>query len=515
MRDDFLSSIISRLHKLENISVVSFFVLGAVASMLFVPVSAYDENVSFDGDSSFNLINCSRIVWHIDPSIGHLSLPSLRSGPIQSGGASCVAKEIEGPARINFWWRVDQDTSQVGMLLFLVDDKIILQCTSSDWSPVDYAVPFGSHRLSWEYRKLRSYPEYVGAGWIDDLNIVYPKEQMPEVLPGGLSCCDQLPSIRGDLERMNGTLSRLETRVGQIKIDIGNLSSNQTTLEGLVGSHNLSGFEERMRQLDTKIGNVDRKIENLSFNQTATSNLSWIWENVVYISNKDNLTKVVNENRNKTIILADGVYHTGKLNITTSDVYIRSLRKWGAVIDADNARFGVVLHNVENVTIDSVAITDCARGILINKCTDCNIINNLITDFTTDNPIGIVVRYSNNSTVMRNWLRFKDIDINIGVMINNSSNNTFLFNEINLGIINRSMNSKSYESTNSKYNMIYISGNCRVFDNGLDFNIKEDDVSCEIRRSRTTCWYCSNNNSIENSDYLKGWTFNDWIFPNI
>ena len=369
MRNVCLSSIIPQLHKSENIGTINILILGAVASMLFVPVSAYEENVSFDGDSSFNLINCSRIVWHIDPSIGHLSPPSLRSGPIQSGGASCVAKMIKGPARINFWWRADPGIPQLGTLLFMVDNETILKCASSDWSPVDYAVPSGSYRLSWEYRKLRSYPEYAGAGWIDDLKIIYPKERMPEVLPETATCCDQFPSIRGNIEG-------LEARVGLIDLDIGNMSYNQivlenrtriieeglvrvngsigdlysqirdlninqSDLEGLVGRLNLSGLdEERLRQLDAKIEYVNRKIANLSLNQTQPCNLSWICENVVYISNNStDLSKEINKNRNKIILLGDGVYHTGDLNIVTSDVHVMSLRKWGAIIKRASGKY--------------------------------------------------------------------------------------------------------------------------------------------------------------------------------
>jgi len=489
MRDGCLSSIISQLHKSENISVISILVLSAVASMLFVPVSAYVENVSFDGDSSFNLLNCSRIVWYIDPSTGHLSPPSLRSGPIQSGGASCVKKQIEGPAMINFWWKADLDIPQAGMLVFMVDDETILQCTSSDWSPVDYAVPSDSHRLSWEYRKLRSYPEYAGAGWIDDLKIAYPQEKpsVLNVLPQNETCCNQPPSIKRDIERMDGSLSRLETRFGEINLKIDNLSINQTTLQGLVQRLNLSGLDGRLNMLDTKVKDVNGKIANLSSNQTAPGNLSWISDNVVFISdNNANLTDIINKNKNKIVLLADGVYHTGGLYITADDVYLKSLHKGKAILDADNADDGILIDSVEsivdNITIDSVAISNCTNGIHIENSTNCIITNNLITEFK---KIGIVGVNINNCTLIYNIIKPSENCGKNGIDLINSNNNYLLFNNIHFGI--GCDNSYLYNLKNSMDNTIYVSN---------DGSILEDGVECGKRDSKMS--ECRRNNDIIN-----------------
>ncbi|MHB8117446.1 MAG: NosD domain-containing protein [Methanothrix sp.] len=415
-------------------------------------------------------------------------MPSLRSGPIQSGGASCVAKKIEGPARINFWWRADQDIPQVGMLVFMVDNETILQCTSSNWSPMDYAVTSGSHRLSWEYRKLRSYPEYVGAGWIDDLMIVYPKERMPEVLQGNVSCCDQLPAIKGNIERVNRSFAGLETRVDQIDLDLGNLSYNQTVLENrtrigdlnisqsdlneLVRRLNLSELDERLRQIDIKIGDVNRKIANLSPNQTAPSNLSWIWENVVYVSNnRVNLEEVINKNRNKTILLGDGVYHIDGLQITTDNVTIRSLRKWGAILDANDAREGVLLDTVKNVRIESLIIMNCTNGMHIENGTDCYIIDNIFTDFK---EIGVFVKNSSNCSFILNIVKPLENFKKFGIQLNETSDyNQFLFNSIYID--KQDDRSRLYDIDQSCIdNVLYVSDAGRI---------EEGDVVCEINNS--------------------------------
>lgn len=499
MKDVFLSSIFAQLHKSERIIFFGILFVSVSASMLFTSISAYEEKLSFDGDSSFSLINCSRISWHIDSSDGNLSPPSLRSGPIPSGGVSCVAKIIEGPAMINFFWKEDRNSPRVGTFLFNVDNETILQCPSSDWSRVDYAVPSGSHQLSWEYRKWRSYPEYEGAGWIDDLKIVYPKERMPDVLSKKDNCCDQLPSIIGILNRTSQDLSKLETRVGQIDLDIEDLSTIQTTLDRLGPKLNQSRLDERFNQLDIKIADVAGKVENLSFTEIHPCNLSWICENVVYITDKNiNLTEEINKNKNKTIVLSDGVYHTGGLSITTSDIYIRSLRKGGVTLDADKARIGVIIDTVKNVTLDSVAITNCSEGVHIENSTNCNIINNLITDF---NETGILSRSNSQCTFMLNRLNATGVNLSgFDISGRDNNNNTFIFNEVH---INKCDHNSIQYCIKSPANDNYIA----ISDDGF---IKEDDIYCEVWDNKFKCTWT--NNSIANltDKSVNMWSFLDW-----
>lgn len=521
-RDGHLVAIASFPPVPVSISAISIIALCVAALLLFVPVAAYEETISFDGDpSTYNLTNCSRIIWYIDPSDGHIAPPSLHSGPIRNGGASCVEKRIDGPASINFWWKVDQDALRVGMLVFMIDDEVILQCTSTDWSSVDYAVASGKHRLSWVYRKLNSYPEFAGAGWIDDLRIVYPKEQEPEVIPENESCCNEMQSIREDIGRIDEGLSRLDTKMRGIDQKVGDLSSGQGTLdnrmknieenedqsrwsigniysriEGLNNndtrlerlirdSNTLSG--EGLRRLDARISEIDGKIANLSINQTAPDNLSWISENVIYISDQNtDLTDVINKNKNKIILLADGIYHTGRLNIATNNTYIRSLRKWGAVIDANNSSEGVLLDTVNNITLDSLAISNCRNGLHIENSTNCSFINNLLTNFT---EIGILSKRSDHNTFILNTIvPLRDNNRQIGIKLNNCNNNKLLFNDIHIDRYD--VYSRLYYLNFSKDNIIYVSndGSIREID-------ARSDISCSFKDS--TKFKCTITNTTQ------------------
>lgn len=528
MRNCNLSYVILKLRNLESICLVSIFILSAMAFNLSTPVAAYEESVSFDGDSFFSFINCSETVWHIDPSTAHLSLPSLRSGPIRSGGSSCVAKTIEGPAMINFWWKEDTNSFNVGKLLFLVDNKTILQCASSDWSSVDYAIPSGSHQLRWEYRKMRSYPEYAGAGWIDDIRITYPDGSMPEIQSKSAKCCDQFPSIGADLKRV-------ESRIDQVALVIEALSSNQAELENrtseiqdelvpvngsirdiysqikdlnrdrskinnLIDSMKLQELKDRFSGLDTRIEAINRTILNLSLVHTPSNNFSWISENIVYASNNSgNLEDIINKNRYKVILLDDGVYHTGGLNIVTCDVHIVSLRKWGAILDADEKTNGVILDTVRNVTLDSVAIVNCTNGIHIENSTDCDIIRNRINDV---DDIGIIVKNSNRTILMLNKIDALERAEYTGIKLNRSDNNTLVFNSIN---VNKYDNLSSlYKIKSSRDNIIYTSNDGIIWDDSCG-----PGVSCNIRDNE---YICKQNNGHNGNVDLRNCCSNTWGF---
>jgi parallel beta-helix repeat protein len=501
-----------------------------MAFCLSTPVTAYEESVSFDGDSSFSFINCSEIVWHIDPSTGHLSLPSLRSGPIRSGGSSCVAMTIEGPAMINFWWREDTNSFNVGKLLFMVDNKTILQCASSDWSPINYAVPSSTHQLKWDYRKIRSYPEYVGAGWIDDIRITYPDGWIPEVQSKSAKCCDQFPSIGADLKSV-------ESRIDQVDLVIENLSSNQAELENrtseiedglfpvngsindiysqiedlksdrskidnLIDSMKLQELNDRFRGVNTKIEAINRTILNLSLVYTPSNNFSWISENIVYASNDSgNLEDIINKNRYKVILLDDGVYHTGGLNIITSDVHIVSLRKWGAILDADEKINGVILDTVRNVTLDSVTIINCTNGIHIENSTDCDIIRNRINDV---DDIGIIVKNSNRTVLMLNKIDAMEKTEYTGIKLNRSNNNTLVFNSINVNKYDDL--SSLYKIRLSRDNVIYTSNDGIIWDDSCG-----PSVSCSISDNEYICKQNNGHNDIVN---LRNCSSNTWGFLN-
>lgn len=477
----------SRLIPIEKIRQISYIVpILLLIIITYNPscVLAYDgETIKFDNNSSSNLTNCGRILWYPDFASGYGSAPALHSGPIRNSGMSCIGKYVDGPANLQFYWKLDQ-YARIGELSFNVDNYTVILCTSSDWAPVSYTIAPGTHWISWEYKKQYSYPEFVGAGWIDDLQIVYDKPG-PEKITDYFSFNNSMKALKQDMNRFDSKLSAIEQNVSDLNKSI---------------SIKFGGVNKHIDEIDK----ICARIVNGSQSQIGSGDLSWIRDRVVFISDKKaNLTDIVIKNKNKIVILDDGIYHTNGLWITSGDVYLKSLRKWGAKIDAGNNSKGIVIDTANNVTLDSLVISNCTDGIHIENCSHCDIINNLIIDF---NRIGMIVKNSNQSTFMLNSLVPRDITRVVGVQLWNSFNNTFALNEIEIGLNDN--DSYLFESDFSKENTILISDNGRIWEDSLA-NDYRDDFRCEI-------WDCSAKCKLnwDDTDTNLSGSENIWILPN-
>jgi parallel beta-helix repeat protein len=499
-----------------NIRQISYIVIISLIIITFnlSCVLAYDETINFDHNYSQNLTNCGRILWYPDSSSGYGSAPALRSGPIRNSGMSCIGKYVDGPANLQFYWKLDQ-YSQIGELSFNVDNYTVILCTSSDWASVSYAIAPGMHWISWEYKKQYSYPEFVGVGWIDDLIIVSNNSE-PEKIFTNFADNDSIKAINQNLNLFDRKLSTIEKNLSNLNKSVNiTINSINKSIDNINNTlYNMGAdISDLNESLKAKISSVNQHIEeidkicariaNTSQGVSVSDDLSWIHDRVIFVSDeKSNLTDIVLKNKNKIIILNDGVYKTNSLWITSGDVYLRSFRKWGAKLDAENRSNGIVIDTANNVTLDSLVITNCTDGIHIENSSNCNIINNLV-DF---NRIGITIINSNQSTFMLNSLMPHKIKMVVGIQMLNSFNNTFALNNVNIGL----SDNKSYlfESQFSKDNTIYISNSGRIWEDNLPNNDR-DEFSCEIWDSTFNCWLCKTRAPTD----LSG-SENIWIFPN-
>jgi parallel beta-helix repeat protein len=303
--------------------------------------------------------------------------------------------------------------------------------------------------------------------------------------------------LKGNITGINATIDGIKGR-----IEDTNLSAIEKDVSYLRG--NITGINDTIVGVIEHITVIDeicKQIDNVSNDRKDSGDLSWISDNVVFVSDEEsNLTDVILKNKDKIIILDDGVYHTGGLNITADDVYIRSLRKWGAMLDADNASDGIFLETVNNVTLDSLAISNCTRAIYIENSTSCDIINNQLTEFK---DIGLALKNSTHCNIILNNIdpsenHYKN---KTGIKLNKTSdNNTLLFNDIAL---NKHDNlSCLYHIRLSKDNVIYIS------DDGY---VREDDVTCYIKDSRKfNCSWTKNETLVDFEPLSKNmWEFLD------
>jgi parallel beta-helix repeat protein len=434
-----------------NIVILSAIMM-IIATIQLSCVSGYEEIMTFDQNSTPILDSCSRIVWYPDVSEGYISPPALRSGPIRNSGISCVEKTVVGPANINFFWKVDQDKNRIGELSFKVDNQIILLCTSSHWSPVSYAVAPGTHTLSWEYRRYHSYPEFSGAGWIDDVNIIY-ENGTPFILTGP------------EKYIFDQQLSSIEKNISLIENRLKSFDSLENITKYIV---------------DQQLASIKKNLSMIEDGLESFDSLRNITNDIVFINNDRNvnLTKEINKYKNKIIVLDSGIYHTGGVTINTSDVHIMPKIKWKTVLDSDGAQRGIMINNSRNITLDSLIIQNDTCGIRIENCGDIAIRENIITGFSM---FGIRIVNSNSTKIEQNRLATDNCnDIN-AIYIFNGSKNILSANSVYLPPCGDITKRFLYSLDNSSANYI------EVINDGY---IRENGVKCRIFSNKNICYYC-------------------------
>ncbi|HPR65644.1 MAG TPA: hypothetical protein PLM24_00745 [Methanothrix sp.] len=161
------------------VSRYSLTILYIVVSLgLFSPFTACGEHYDFEGTDDLNWSDCDGICegigWYQDTSMGYNSNSSLRSGPIEYQGVSCICKNVTGPSRITFYWNSDTDFKEAGQLSFMVDDDVERVYNSYGWRFESYSIRCeGNHTLKWVFRKFRFLPQWKGGGWIDHVNVTH------------------------------------------------------------------------------------------------------------------------------------------------------------------------------------------------------------------------------------------------------------------------------------------------------------------------------------------------------
>ncbi len=132
----------------------------------------YDSIVTYPTGDYLSWSTGNDIPWTIDFEDGYNDKSSLKSSPIECAGASRLMMDIPGPAIIRFKWKTDSP-SGIGQLLFKVDSNKTFECQSRDWTEFSYPLSAGAtHELEWCYRKIKSYPQWSGTGWIDNVTAI-------------------------------------------------------------------------------------------------------------------------------------------------------------------------------------------------------------------------------------------------------------------------------------------------------------------------------------------------------
>jgi len=107
--------------------------------------------------------------WNLQTAVTHDGIDAAVAENPGSSSFSDFSVTVEGPDVVEFWWKVDSEERFDFLSVLLDGDEVAAISGTVDWEKVEVAIPAGTHRLTWRYRKDDS--EDVGAdtGWVDEV----------------------------------------------------------------------------------------------------------------------------------------------------------------------------------------------------------------------------------------------------------------------------------------------------------------------------------------------------------
>ena len=121
--------------------------------------------------------------WFVQSIVTKDGGTALQSGDIGDGGSTRIDHTVSGPGDFSFFWKISSE--QADRVQFLVDDVVISQIQGeTEWQEITFPVRWGTHTLSWLYRKDSLISMGEDAVWLDDFEYL-PVQlfEVEEVLP--------------------------------------------------------------------------------------------------------------------------------------------------------------------------------------------------------------------------------------------------------------------------------------------------------------------------------------------
>ena len=152
-----------------KIMFLGFFALFCIS--LF-PVSCYVEDFEDGPDSGWTYEGAPS--WYPDDG-------AIRSGEIDCTGTSSLVRKVKGAGVVSFMWKKDPASGAAGKATkytFSVDGVLQQTCNSPDWVRDTCSLTDDGkvHELRWDFKKISCYPQSMGAGWLDDVNLLQGRD---------------------------------------------------------------------------------------------------------------------------------------------------------------------------------------------------------------------------------------------------------------------------------------------------------------------------------------------------
>lgn len=178
----------------------------------------------------------------------------------------------------------------------------------------------------------------------------------------------------------------------------------------------------------------------------------------VYVTPNDPLQDIINNSTNKILCLEDGIYDVSPINITTRDITIKSVNRWGAVLDGNTSKYILGIDNTSGVYIEGLRLNNSESGILITNSSYCKIEDNHIS---VSDGYGVYISDGSSiNSIIHNLIASDNTGCGIGISTSNTNNVIYNVIEPQLGYTFVIDNS-------SRGNIIFNMNNGKILDNGI------------------------------------------------
>lgn len=143
---------------------------GSTSANLTITVAA--DPLAEATESPRSLASSGDATWFRQTSITFDSEDAAQSGDVIDDQNSDMSLELEGPARLRFYWQVSSEID-FDFLNLLLDNQLITRIDGEqDWTLMTLEIPEGSHTVTWSYTKDGSVTNGDDAGWVDLIDLV-------------------------------------------------------------------------------------------------------------------------------------------------------------------------------------------------------------------------------------------------------------------------------------------------------------------------------------------------------
>ncbi|WP_146853852.1 S8 family serine peptidase [Brevifollis gellanilyticus] len=109
--------------------------------------------------------------WFGQTAMAHDSVDAARSAPVKDNLDTAFSLTVQGPGELTYWWKVDSEATD--KLKFEIGTTPKHEISGNqDWAQMTVAIPAGSQKLTWRYKKDGSTSSGADAGWVDEIRYV-------------------------------------------------------------------------------------------------------------------------------------------------------------------------------------------------------------------------------------------------------------------------------------------------------------------------------------------------------